>query len=152
MKTEIERKFLVLGDGFKAGAVACRHLTQGYICRESGRTVRVRLDEEKGFLTIKGRSTPDGTSRGEWEWEIPAEEARALMALCVGKIIDKHRYIVPAGDGLNWEVDVFHGAHEGLVIAEIEIPDASTPFERPSWLGAEVTGDRRYYNSVLSAE
>ncbi len=189
MKEEIERKFLVLNDGFLAGAVECRHLVQGYICRESGRTVRVRIDEPKGiaagestgnivigesngnlaacrdageargFLTIKGRSTADGTSRSEWEYDIPVEEARGLLGLCTGRIIDKDRYIVPAdggtggGDGdLKWEVDVFHGAHEGLVLAEIELDDASRPFVRPAWLGMEVTGDRRYYNSVLSAD
>ncbi len=154
MKVEIERKFLVHGDGFLREAVGCRRLEQGYICRESGRTVRVRMDDGRGWLTIKGRSTADGTSRNEWEWEIPADEARALLGLCTGKIIRKDRYIVPAAaacGGLKWEVDVFHGDHEGLVLAEIELEDADCGFERPDWLGEEVTGDRRYYNSVLSA-
>ncbi len=165
MKTEIERKFLVKDESFKAAAVGCRHLVQGYLSRESGRTVRVRIDDDKAFLTIKSRSTADGTSRSEWEYEIPAEDARSLMTLCPGKIIDKERYIVPAGFGASaggntskadsgrfWEVDVFHGAHEGLILAEIELGSSDEPFSRPAWLGQEVTGDRRYYNSVLSAD
>lgn len=157
------------GTGFIEESVACHHLVQGYICRESGRTVRVRLEEvlasarsgsgvieSHGYLTIKGRSTADGVSRSEWEYEIPGSDAEGLMGLCTGRIIDKHRYIVPAvvegASGLKWEVDVFHGVHEGLVLAEIEMDSSDCRFERPNWLGEEVTGDRRYYNSVLSAE
>lgn len=153
---------MVSGTGFIEESVARSHLVQGYICRESGRTVRVRLEEamgvdgevpeSRGRLTIKGRSTADGVSRSEWEYEIPGSDAEGLMGLCTGRIIDKHRYIVPAGDGMKWEVDVFHGVHEGLVLAEIEMERGDCQFDRPDWLGEEVTGDRRYYNSVLSAE
>ncbi len=176
MKKEIERKFLVTGDDFKLASVSCVHIVQGYICRESGRTVRVRLEGEKGLLTIKGRSSEDGTNRNEWEYEIPVADAKAMLSLCTGKLIMKDRYVVPVGhigsavrsaspifdDGLIWEVDVFHGAHEGLVLAEIELRGITLGdefgteiWERmslPSWIGEEVTGDRRYYNSVLSAE
>ncbi len=166
MKKEIERKFLVTSDDFKLAAVSCVHIVQGYISRESGRTVRVRLEGEKGLLTIKGRSSEDGLDRNEWEYEIPALDAKAMLSLCTGKLIDKDRYVVSAGHvgsevrsegpisdcGLFWEVDVFHGVHEGLIIAEVELPSENEKFEKPSWLGNEVTGDRRYYNSVLSAE
>lgn len=166
-KTEIERKFLVNGDAFMREAVESHRLVQGYICRESGRTVRVRIADDKAYLTIKGRSSDNGMSRMEWEMEIPVDDARELMTLCQGGIIDKTRYIVPASpvprsvcryrDGENpaiparkWEVDVFHGDNEGLVMAEIELGSEDETFDRPSWLGKEVTGDHRYYNSMLS--
>ena len=122
---------------------------QGYICSDPGRTVRVRVRGDKGFLTIKGQSSEDGLSRFEWEKEIPVSEALELMNLCVSGVIDKTRYLVPCGDH-TYEVDVFHGANEGLVLAEIELSDELEAFEKPSWLGEEVTGDMRYYNSMLS--
>ena len=122
---------------------------QGYICSDPGRTVRVRVRGDKGFLTIKGQSSEDGLSRFEWEKEIPVSEALELMNLCVSGVIDKTRYLVPYGDH-TYEVDVFHGANEGLVLAEIELSDELEAFEKPSWLGKEVTGDMRYYNSMLS--
>ena len=122
---------------------------QGYICSDPGRTVRVRVRGDKGFLTIKGQSSEDGLSRFEWEKEIPVSEALELMNLCVSGVIDKTRYLVPYG-GYTYEVDVFHGANEGLVLAEIELSDELEAFEKPSWLGEEVTGDMRYYNSMLS--
>ena len=122
---------------------------QGYICSDPDRTVRVRVRGDKGFLTIKGRSSLDGLSRYEWEKEIPVSEALELMNLCVSGVIDKTRYLVPYG-GHTYEVDVFHGANEGLVLAEIELADEQEMFEKPSWLGEEVTGDVRYYNSMLS--
>ena len=112
-------------------------------------TVRVRIKGEQGFLTIKGRSSLDGLSRYEWEKEIPVSEALELMNLCVSGVIDKTRYLVPYGVH-TYEVDVFHGANEGLVLAEIELADEQEMFEKPSWLGEEVTGDVRYYNSMLS--
>jgi len=149
MHTETERKFLVTDDSFISQAVESHHLIQGYICRESGRTVRVRTWDDTGYLTIKGPSF-DGISRLEWEKEIPLEEARVLMGLCIDGIIDKTRFIVPAGDGLKWEVDIFHGDNEGLKMAEIELPDPDTPYKKTSWLGEEVTRDRRYYNAALS--
>ncbi len=144
---------MVVGDGFKTQATACHRLIQGYLSRERGRTVRVRIADEKAYLTIKGPSTADGTTRTEWEYEIPGKDAVALITLCTGIIIEKDRYIVPVTSSTRkWEIDVFHGIHEGLVVAEIELSSPDEPFERPSWLGEEVTGDRRYYNSYLSSE
>lgn len=151
MHIETERKFLVKDDSFKALATESHRLTQGYICRESGRTVRVRLCDDRAFLTIKGGSNASGMSRFEWEKEIPAEDARDLFLFCQGGIIDKTRYIIPADSGRFFEVDEFHGENAGLVMAEIELGSETESFEKPDWLGAEVTGDRRYYNSMLSA-
>ena len=148
MPREIERKFLVTGD-FKQDACDSFRLVQGYISTDPDRTVRVRIKGEQGFLTIKGRSSLDGLSRYEWEKEIPVSEALELMNLCVSGVIDKTRYLVPCGDH-TYEVDVFHGANEGLVLAEIELSDELEAFEKPFWLGEEVTGDVRYYNSMLS--
>ena len=150
MPREIERKFLVTGD-FKQEACDSFRLVQGYISTDPDRTVRVRIKGEEGFLTIKGRSSLDGLSRYEWEKEIPVSEALELMNLCVSGVIDKTRYLVPYG-GHTYEVDVFHGANEGLVLAEIELSDELEAFEKPSWLGEEVTGDVRYYNSMLSLQ
>lgn len=150
MPREIERKFLVTGD-FKQEACDSFRLVQGYISTDPDRTVRVRVRGDKGFLTIKGRSSLDGLSRYEWEKEIPVSEALELMNLCVSGVIDKTRYLVPYG-GHTYEVDVFHGANEGLVLAEIELADEQEMFEKPSWLGEEVTGDVRYYNSMLSLQ
>lgn len=148
MPREIECKFLVTGD-FKQETCDSFRLVQGYISTDPDRTVRVRIKGEQGFLTIKGRSSLDGLSRYEWEKEIPVSEALELMNLCVSGVIDKTRYLVPYG-GHTYEVDVFHGANEGLVLAEIELADEQEMFEKPSWLGEEVTGDVRYYNSMLS--
>ena len=149
MNIEIERKFLVKDESFKSMATESHRLTQGYICKESGRTVRVRLWDDKGYLTIKGGGSASGMSRYEWEKEISAEDARDLFMLCQSGIIDKTRYIVPV-DGKIFEVDEFYGENAGLVMAEIELGSEDEPFTRPSWLGDEVTGDRRYYNSMLS--
>ena len=146
MNIEIERKFLVKDESFKSMATESHRLTQGYICKESGRTVRVRL---WGYLTIKGAGSASGMSRYEWEKEISAEDARDLFMLCQSGIIDKTRYIVPV-DGKTFEVDEFYGENAGLVMAEIELESEDAAFTRPSWLGKEVTGDRRYYNSMLS--
>ena len=147
MAKEIERKFLVAGD-FKQGASESFRLIQGYISTDPDRTVRVRINGSQGFLTIKGRSSADGLSRYEWEKEIPVEEARELMELCGPGIIDKTRYLVPCGDHI-FEVDEFYGSNQGLVLAEIELADEQETFRKPSWLGEEVTGDIRYYNSML---
>lgn len=147
MAKEIERKFLVAGD-FKQGASESFRLIQGYISTDPDRTVRVRINGSQGFLTIKGRSSADGLSRYEWEKEIPVEEARELMELCGPGIIDKTRYLVPCGDH-TFEVDEFYGSNQGLVLAEIELADEQETFRKPSWLGEEVTGDIRYYNSML---
>ena len=148
MAQEIERKFLVKGS-FKEAAFAALRMSQGYICRDSGRTVRVRIQGEQAFLTIKGPSADGGLSRFEWEKEIPVAEARELMALCEPGIIDKTRHLVKAGKH-TFEVDEFHGDNAGLVVAEVELGAPDETFERPSWLGEEVTGDRRYYNASLS--
>ena len=148
MTKEIERKFLVSGE-FRQDSPESYRIMQGYICSDPDRTVRVRVRGDKGFLTIKGRSSEDGLSRYEWEKEIPVSEAFELMALCGSGVIDKTRYLVPFGKH-TYEVDVFHGANEGLVLAEIELSDEQEAFEMPSWLGEEVTGDVRYYNSMLS--
>ena len=143
---EIERKFLVCGD-FKGGATSSTHIRQAYLNQAGGRTVRVRIRDKQGFLTIKGPSV-DGISRHEWEREIPLEDAQELFLLCRGGSIEKTRYIVPSGKRF-FEVDVFYGDNEGLVMAEIELDSPDEPFERPAWLGREVTGDRRFYNSHL---
>lgn len=148
MAKEIERKFLVSGE-FRQDSPESYRIMQGYICSDPDRTVRVRVRGDKGFLTIKGRGSEDGLSRYEWEKEIPVAEAAELMALCGSGVIDKTRYLVPFGKH-TYEVDVFHGANEGLVLAEIELSDEQEAFEKPSWLGEEVTGDVRYYNSMLS--
>lgn len=148
MAKEIERKFLVSGE-FRQDSPESYRIMQGYICSDPDRTVRVRVRGDKGFLTIKGRGSEDGLSRYEWEKEIPVTEAAELMALCSSGVIDKTRYLVPFGKH-TYEVDVFHGANEGLVLAEIELSDEQEAFEKPSWLGEEVTGDVRYYNSMLS--
>ena len=148
MAKEIERKFLVSGE-FRQDSPESYRIMQGYICSDPDRTVRVRVRGDKGFLTIKGRSSEDGLSRYEWEKEIPVSEAFELMALCGSGVIDKTRYLVPFGKP-TYEVDVFHGANEGLVLAEIELSDEQEAFEKPSWLGEEVTGEVRYYNSMLS--
>lgn len=147
MPQEIERKFLVDGD-WRPLVSSSNHIAQGYICAERGRTVRVRLRDDRGYLTIKGPSDNGGLSRYEWEKEIAAADAADLMRLCVGGIIDKTRHLVPYG-GHTFEVDEFHGENEGLVVAEVELSAPDEPFERPPFLGREVTGDRRYYNSQL---
>lgn len=146
MAKEIERKFLVEGD-FMPYVTSSSHIEQGYVARSEELTLRIRTRDDKGFLTIKGRSNAAGMSRDEWEYEIPVEEARELLCFSRGTI-EKTRYLVPAGHH-TFEVDRFYGANEGLVVAEVELTDENEPFERPAWLGREVTGDRRYYNSQL---
>lgn len=147
MSKEIERKFMVDGD-FRQAAVGMTRIAQGYLCSDPDRTVRVRVMEDKGFMTVKGRSSSDGLVRYEWEKEIPFAEAQQLIKLCENGVIEKDRYLVPSG-GHVFEVDVFHGENEGLVLAEVELSDENESFERPEWLGEEVTGDIRYYNSML---
>ena len=148
MQIETERKFLVKDDGYKAQAVRSYRIRQGYIAHDSGRTVRVRIRDDKGFLTIKGPSIILG-SRPEWEKEISLQEAEELFLLCKPGSVDKTRWIVPAGKRF-FEIDEFFGENEGLVMAEIELGSPDEPFERPSWLGEEVTEDERYYNGYLA--
>ena len=148
MGLEIERKFLINGD-YKKHAVKSLTIKQGYISTVHGITVRVRLKDKKGYLTIKGSTGESGLSRYEWEKEIAYEEADELLSLCDSGIIDKTRYIIPAGN-YTWEVDEFHGENNGLVMAEIELKSESDTFSVPDWLGQEVTGDLRYYNSYIA--
>ena len=149
MALEIERKFLVSGD-FRPFVSESVHILQGYLCSSSGKTVRVRTWGEKGFLTIKGPTAPGSCSRFEWETEIPLKDAQALIALCDSGVIDKVRHLVPVGDHV-YEVDEFGADNQGLVVAEVELSSEDEAFQRPQWLGKEVTGDRRYYNSSLLA-
>ena len=144
---EIERKFLVAGD-FRGEVSGASRIIQGFLSSAPGRTVRVRVYGDKGFLTVKGPAR--GLTRFEWEKEIPVAEAQMLLSLCEPGVIDKTRHLVPAPDGHVWEVDEFHGDNEGLLVAEIELSAEDEPFGRPAWLGEEVTGDRRYYNSSLT--
>jgi len=147
MAQEIERKFLVKGD-FKSEAFKSTRITQGYLSSVPERTVRVRVKGDKGFITIKGIGNESGASRFEWEKEIPVNEVRDLLKICEPGVIDKTRYLVKNGD-LTFEVDEFYGDNDGLTVAEIELPDEDTQFNRPAWLGEEVTGDVRFYNSML---
>lgn len=149
MPLEIERKFLVKSDDFKHEAFQATRVTQGYVSSASGRTVRVRIMGDKGFITIKGPSNASGTTRFEWEKEIATDDVQQLLQVCEPGIIDKTRYLVKA-EPYTFEVDEFYGDNEGLIVAEIELPDENAPFTNPSWLGKEVTGDRRYYNSMLA--
>lgn len=157
---EIERKYLVTSDCYKELAVARYHIRQGYISREKTGTVRVRITDDKAYLTIKGKPAAGHFARYEWEKEIDVQEAEELMKLCQGTVIDKTRWIVPAetGDNLQltvdnlqliWEVDEFHGKHEGLVVAEIELDNEEQSFEKPNFIGDEVTHDPRYYNANM---
>ena len=147
MATEIERKFLVSGD-FKPQVRQHTRIIQGYLSSVPERTVRVRVKGEKGFLTIKGIGNASGASRYEWEREIPVAEAEELLAICEPGVIDKTRHLVDV-DGKTFEVDEFHGANDGLTVAEIELASETEAFERPAWLGEEVTGQAKYYNSML---
>ncbi len=151
MAQEIERKFLVKDDSYRQLAESKSRIKQGYICSARGRTVRVRVRDEKGFLTIKGPSNDSGLSRYEWEKEIPLDEAEELMKLCEPGLIDKTRYLVNFG-GHTFEVDEFYGENAGLVIAEIELSTEEEAFLRPAFLGEEVTGQVKYYNSFLMKE
>lgn len=146
---EIERKFLVTSEAFKTEACTQNRISQGYLSSVPGRTVRVRIKGNKGFLTIKGASNESGLSRFEWEKEIPVEDAEALLKLCEEGIIDKTRFEVKIGNHI-FEVDEFYGENDGLIIAEIELKSETETFEKPNWLGKEVTNDIRYYNSYLS--
>lgn len=151
MGKEIERKFLVNGDSYKTKATEKRHIRQAYLAASATEaTVRVRVMDDRAFLTVK--SPNRGAERGEWEYEIPVADAGQMAALAGGWAIDKTRWMVPEADGsaLVWEVDEFHERHSGLVVAEIELPRADAPFHRPDWLGAEVTGQEQYYNSSLA--
>ncbi len=146
MGQEIERKFLVRGEFPREKGT---RIVQGYLSSVPDRTVRVRIKGDKGYLTIKGMGNDSGASRFEWEKEIPVADAESLLKIAEPGVIDKHRWLVPAGNGRTFEVDEFHGDNEGLVVAEIELGSEDETFTKPAWLGNEVTGDTRYYNSML---
>lgn len=148
MPQEIERKFLVEGE-FRSQAFKAERITQGYLSSVAERTVRIRIKGDQGFITIKGKSSGDGIVRYEWEKEITLADARELLELCEPGVIDKTRYLVRAGKHI-FEVDEFYGENEGLVMAEIELGNENESFEKPDWLGKEVTGDLRYYNAMLA--
>ena len=146
---ETERKFLVLGE-FKSQSYNATRIQQGYIASNNGRTVRVRIRGDKGYLTIKGPSGLKGITRYEFDTEIPLDDARELMEICEPGIIDKTRYLVKSPDGRHtWEIDEFYGDNEGLVLAEVELSHESEEFQKPEFIGREVTGDRRFYNSHM---
>ena len=146
---EIERKFLVRNSDYKRQAFSSSRIQQGYICSGHGRTVRVRVRDDRGYLTIKGPSDKEGVVRYEFEKEITLEEARELMKLCEPGRVDKTRYLVKIGSH-TFEVDEFYGENEGLVMAEVELQRADEPYEKPDFIGEEVTGDHRYTNAHLS--
>ncbi len=147
MANEIERKFLVKGE-FKNLASKETRIVQGYLSSVPERTVRVRIKGDKGFITIKGIGNTSGATRYEWEKEIPTNEVEELLKICEPGVIDKTRYLVKVGNH-TFEVDEFYGENQGLTVAEIELISESEDFVKPEWLGDEVTGDTKYYNSML---
>lgn len=146
---EIERKYLIKNSDFLSSVVNSNKITQGYLNSSKERTVRVRTKGDKGFITIKGKSSHSGLSRFEWEKEIPLNEAILLLKLCEDYIIEKVRYEV-IFDNHVFEIDIFEGANKGLILAEVELSDENEKISLPEWIGEEVTGDERYYNSYLS--
>ena len=146
---EIERKFLVKSDAFKTQAYTQNKIAQGYLSSLPERTVRIRIKGNKGFITIKGIGQQGGMSRFEWENEIPLDEAVQLLTLCEKGKIEKTRFEIKSGSHI-FEVDEFYGENEGLIMAEIELKSETDLFEKPEWLGEEVTNDERYYNAYLS--
>ena len=147
MANEIERKFLVNGE-FRHFSTVETRIVQGYLSSVPERTVRIRIKGDKGFITIKGIGNESGATRYEWEREIPVSDAKELLSLCEPGVIDKTRFLVKHGEH-TFEVDEFYGENEGLTVAEIELDSEDEEFDRPVWLGAEVTGDKKYYNSML---
>ncbi len=148
MAQEIEKKFLVGSDAFKKEAFENSHIIQGYLSSVPERAVRIRIRDQSGSITIKGIGNESGASRFEWEKEIPLHEAEELMKLCEPGVIDKTRYKVKV-EGGTFEVDEFHGENDGLIVAEMELKKEDDNFDRPTWLGKEVTGDAKYYNAML---
>lgn len=146
---EIERKFLVNSDAYKKEAFSKKRIIQGYLSSNPERSVRIRIKEDKAYITVKGISNTSGISRFEWEKEIPVDEAEKLLLLCEKGVIDKTRFEVKSGPHV-FEIDEFYGENEGLEMAEIELQSEDENFERPTWLGEEVTNEKRYYNSYLS--
>ncbi|MBO5811621.1 MAG: CYTH domain-containing protein [Bacteroidaceae bacterium] len=149
MAIEIERKFLVTSTAYKKAAYNFYDMVQGYIAHEKGNSVRVRITNTEAVMTIKGPSDSKGMSRYEWNHQIPVEDAKELLKLSQGGVIEKRRYLVHSGPHV-FEIDEFYGDNEGLVIAEVELQSENETFEKPSFVGKEVTGDRRYYNAYLT--
>jgi len=149
--TEIERKFLVKSNAYKEESFKATRITQGFLNTDKSRTIRIRVKENKGYLTVKGKSTSNGLSRFEWEKEISKIDAESLLQLCEKGIIDKIRYHVKVDNHI-FEVDEFLAENKGLIIAEIELNHENEIFKKPNWLGKEVTGDIKYYNSKLSKQ
>ncbi|MDX6745284.1 CYTH domain-containing protein [Polaribacter sp. PL03] len=149
MAIEIERKFLVKNLDFKTESFDKKYLKQGYLNSDKNRTVRIRIANDNAFITIKGKSNTEGTTRFEWEKEIPVSEAKELMQLCEPSLIEKYRYLVKKGKH-TFEVDEFLGDNLGLIVAEVELNSEDEKFEKPNWLAKEVTGDLKYYNSSIS--
>lgn len=147
--TEIERKFLITSEKFIDQSHTKYEIAQGYLNSNPERTVRIRIRDKQGFITVKGKSTQDGTTRFEWEKEIDYNEAQQLLLLCEDYIISKTRYLVTCGQH-TFEIDIFHGDNKGLIIAEIELSDANEKFEKPEWLGEEITSQKQYYNSYIA--
>ncbi|MBN1524019.1 MAG: CYTH domain-containing protein [Spirochaetales bacterium] len=150
MAKEIEKKYLVTSDGYTQNAKK-EHLVQGYLCLEPSKAVRVRMGGGKAFLTIKTLADPEKTlmTRNEFEYEIPMADGEKLLSMCIGSVIKKNRYTVEC-KGHVWEVDVFEGANKGLVVAEIELSAEDEPFDKPDWVGPDVTEDRRFLNVALA--
>lgn len=148
MAIEIERKFLVVGESWRDQVTRSSAMRQGYLSTNAKATVRVRIvDDGRAFLTIKGKT--DGISRAEFEYEVPLEEGRAMLEMARPNVVEKRRHIVPHG-GLDWEVDIFEGAHDGLIMAEVELTSADQVVDLPAWAGQEVSHDDRYANASLS--
>ncbi|MBD5194142.1 MAG: CYTH domain-containing protein [Bacteroidales bacterium] len=146
MAVEIERKFLVNSHDYRNMASACHTIVQGYLSKEPERTVRIRIKDDKGFITVKGKTI--GCKRLEFEYEIPLDDAKDMLKLCLSPILEKKRYIVNYC-GFKWEIDEFEGYLAPLVMAEVELPDESLPLQLPAFIGEEVTGNPKYYNSNL---
>lgn len=150
MGVEIERKFLVQNDDWKVQTASSYHIIQGYMVGEPSLAVRLRIiDDKEALLTIKGKG--EGIARPEYEYPIPVEDAKGMLALCGNRVLEKTRHLITAKNDLKWEVDVFAGRHAGLVLAEIELPTLDTPFERPDWIGEDVSENPSYLNAVLAS-
>ena len=148
---EIERKFLVTDESYKALSVRHYEIVQGYLCKEPGKTIRVRIRDKQAFITIKSSRLCEGLARFEWEKEIEVAEAKQLLRLALPGLIEKTRWIVPeaSGTGLEWEIDEFHGRLAGRTLAEIELEDENQPFDKPAFIGEEVTGRPEWYNANM---
>lgn len=149
MTYEIERKFLVKNMDFIKEAKSKHFIVQAFLNRHPERTVRIRIKDDSAFLTIKGQSNLEGTTRKEWEYEIPSQEAKEMLKICESGAVEKWRYLIPM-EVHTFEVDIFEGKNKGLILAEVELKSEQEDFPKPDWLGKEVTGDKAYYNSQLS--